>query len=595
MILRNPVTGATQATKPALEYGSTAWLPLDSGAGMSFIQFGLPADLRKGATVLTAKLRVYQVGAWSGSRTLTLQKNAARWRVSTLNWNNKGSGTGTTVPVTQTNGAVAAMWEFNVAADVQAWVDGTLGNAGWRLTTSDTTLRYVRGAKASSLKPTLELTYTYAPVAPTSLHPSAGSVSVASPTLRWSSDTPAAIQVHVDPAASASPAFDSGTVATTLEEFALAGSAYAGLTAGSTTQWRVRIQNAAGLWSAYSQWATFTRTSKPTLTITQPTATVTEASPPVAFTMTGLAAYQVLIAKAATPSVYIYDSKKISGTTGAHSPANVMTANGTSYIVTVRAWDSVVREATPGDPGYMEATVTTTLAYSGTVTGVTSLTAVQVAMAPWVDLTFVRATQPDGWAIVRDGEVIYIEDVANNLFFSGTTYKWRDWTAAPNRQHTYFVYPVIGGVTSNLGSSAVVTPSIVGIWVGDPETITDVQLLGRDEVAATYGEDATTFNPIGATAAVSILTAQRGLEGQAIGLLTDALGRVGTTQIATLLDFKGRADNVYRLAWADVNIPVVLRNINPTPTRQGTSPGKVTRSVALDFFQSGELPFTSVL
>ncbi len=65
-ILRSGVSAMVWSAKPTTEYGSPAKLNLKTAAGYAFLQVGLPSDLHKGATVLTAKLRVQQWGAWSG-------------------------------------------------------------------------------------------------------------------------------------------------------------------------------------------------------------------------------------------------------------------------------------------------------------------------------------------------------------------------------------------------------------------------------------------------------------------------------------------------------------------------------------------------
>lgn len=592
-ILRSGVSSTVASARPSTRYGSPAALQIKASEAYALIQFGLPKDLRKGATVLSARLRVTQSGSWAGSRILSARRTTSPWRVSTV--------TSTTRPTAttgvQSTAPVGIIWEFDVAADVQMWVDGTAPNYGWTIATSDTDLRHIQGFAASTGKPTLEITYAYRPGAPTSLHPSAGAVSVAKPVLQFDSDDLASLQVQVDPAANGTtPAFDSGVVVTTQPQLDLATTSYAGLASGASTQWRVRVTNSAGMTSPWSQWASFSRVAKPTVTITQPTATVWEATPPILWTSPGQIAYQVLVARAVAPATYIYNTGKVPGTATEHTPSKpTFLKDGETYIIQVRTWDAVDREATVGDPAYALASITTVLDFDPAVAGVTWVDATQKSMAPWVDLTWSRAAMPDGWSVIRDGEVLEVTDQGSDLLVSGSIYAFRDWTAVANREHVYRVAPIVNGRTSRVGPTVTITPEIKGVWLGDPESGSDVMLFGTDDPEATYGEEADTFAVIGAASTIDAVTALRGLEGSASGLLVDALDRVATADAATLLRFKEQPTLRLRIAWAAVNIPGTIRNVNPVPRRLGTNTSEVTYNASFTFKQTGELPFEADL
>jgi hypothetical protein len=595
--LRSGSSAIIWSPKPSKAYGSRAELNLKSGEGYSFIQFGLPKDLRKGATVLSATLRVQQYGVWpSLSRTINVYRVASRWLVSSLTWNNRPGITGTATSVTGTTGPDLTVWEFDVTADVQAWVNGS-SNYGWRLGTTDTVNRYLRGFLASTGKPTLVLTYAYPPSAPTSLHPSAGAVSVAKPVVRFDAGDITGLQVQVDPAASTTtPGFDSGWVTTSAAELNLAGTSYAGLALNGGTQWRVRVRNEANLVSAWSQWAAFTRVAKPVLTITQPTGTVLESTPPLMWTMTGMVEYQVLVALASKPTVYVHDTGRKVGTVGAYTPPKpVFTKNGASYIITVWGWDAVDREYTAGDPRGSWASATVVLDDDPGIVPVDWVTAQQQTFAPWVDLVWQRVAMPDGWVVFRDGERVYDTDTAGDLNVSGTTYTYRDWTAAPNREHVYRVAPVENGTTGRGGPTDTTTPDVKGVWLGDPDTGDEVMLFGTDDPEPEYGEEVDTFTGIGATSSIDVVTALRGWEVPITGTLTDALDRVAVTDLDTMYRWKGDPTLELRLAWADANIPGTMRGVQLPPRRVGTSPFGVTRGVSFVFKQTGELPFDTDL
>lgn len=587
------------STKPSLTHGAQAQLKLVSGAAYGFIQVGLPADLHKGATVASAKLRIAQVGTTASSRTLTVQRVSAKWLLSKLTWNNKPGVTGSAVAVTQGGGPDGNVWEFDVTADVQLMANGT-ANYGWRITSAQASALFVRGFTASKWKPVLDVSYSYAPPTPTSLHPSSGAVSITKPVLTYDAgDTATQQRIQVDPAGNGTaPVFDTGWVATTVEEYDLSTSTYAGLALGASTQWRVQVKNVAGLTSAWSAWVSFNRVAKQVLTVTQPPATVYEPTPPFTFTMPDLQRSQVLIYDPANPSKVLHDSGVRTDTVGSYTPnKDVFTKDDTTYTYRVRAWDSVDREQTSGDTSYVQVVGTTTLSGDDTIAAVTNLVASVASPTPWVDVSWSRTNQPDGWAIYRDGVRVHTASTGLELLVAGTTYSWRDQTAAPNRKHSYKVQPVVNSVTGKGGPTAYVTPTGAGVWLLDPDTGTEVVLWGDDGGDWEYGEDTQTYLPIGASAPVLVTTSMRGLEGSWSGELAEvpSLPNYGVDSMeANLYLLKADPASVVRLVAGDLNIPVYLYEITlaPDPASKG---GDRVVAVAFSFAQADELPYTAVL
>jgi hypothetical protein len=273
----------------------------------------------------------------------------------------------------------------------------------------------------------------------------------------------------------------------------------------------------------------------------------------------------------------------------------VFTKNGASYLITVSGWDAVDREYTTGDPRGSAASTTALLDDDPGIVAVDWVTAQQQTFAPWVDLVWQRSAMPDGWVVVRDGERIYDTSVAGDLNVSGTTYTFRDWTAAPNREHVYRVAPVENGATGRGGPTDTVVPEIKGVWLGDPDTGDEVMLFGTDDPEPEYGEEVDTFTGIGATSSIDVVTGMRGWEGPITGLLMDALDRVAVDDLDTMYRWKGDRTLELRLAWADVNVPGTIGNVQLPPRRVGTTPFGVTRGVSFTFKQTGELPFDTDL
>src|SRR5215216_4362418 len=93
---------------------------------------------------------------------------------------------------------------------------------------------------------------------------------------------------------------------------------YPGLADGASIFWRIRFQDAAGLWSTWSDSVDFKRDDKGTFALSNPpsgTPTVTDATPPITWSLTGetQAAYQISILTPTNP-VPVWTSGKITST-----------------------------------------------------------------------------------------------------------------------------------------------------------------------------------------------------------------------------------------------------------------------------------------
>lgn len=425
------------------------------------------------------------------------------------------------------------------------------------------------------------------------------STTVTAPTGTFArADVGASISVTGIPAGATITAVASSTSATISAAATTAGTATttivrsygAGLANNASTQWRTRVENEAG-WSPWSSWIGFSRVVKSAATLVSPTTTSTDNTPPTTWTFAGTqTAWRVSTFDSA--GRLVDDSGKVNGAATSYTPVKPVKLAGASYTTEVRLFDNVVRDSTPGDPAYTLLSTTWTFNYSATPVAVTSLTATSPGAAPWVNLVFVRATLPDAWVIERDGVIIATLRFDDPLVtVSGTTYTWVDWTAAPNRSHAYRVRPKVNNQVASTGPTATIVPTIQGVWIGDPDNNKDVCIVGNDDPDASYGEDTETYTPLGRPSVVNVNVSKRGLEGTATGALWSVLGRTVTTDIDTLYNIKERDSDLFRLVWADVNIPAVFSQVNPRPRRTGTVNGQINRVVSLAFAQDGELPF----
>ena len=206
---------------PAANFGDTPRLWVNGGgstdARQAFLYHAKPFPF--GARILTAKLRLYLNGAWSGTNNLTLKRVTTPWAEGKITWNNKPTVTATnSAAATVTGGVDGQMVEFDIA---NMMTDVSSGSAffGWRIELTQHADRIFNSSDAgtATLRPELEVTWTLAPDAPTDLFPAGGDiVSSALPVLSWvmnfpggGSITSSQVQVSTSTDFSA-PEYDSG-------------------------------------------------------------------------------------------------------------------------------------------------------------------------------------------------------------------------------------------------------------------------------------------------------------------------------------------------------------------------------------------------
>jgi hypothetical protein len=592
--LRNANDTYVVAGVPAANYaGATSILTKATGTGsqvngLIYFARGFPF----GVTIVSATLKLYQVGTEAGSHTINLQRVTAAWNVSTVTWNNQPASTSTgQVVKTQGAGSGGAEWAFDVTAHIQLIADGNTAWYGWKLvSTTDEYLSFY-STQAATLKPVLEITYSDKPQAPSTLSPSGNrAVSLSKPILRFDFTDDAgntllqAVQVQVNATnVWTSPTFDSGTVLTSDAQLDLSTTAYAGLASGSSTYWRVRVQDGAGLWSDWSQGAQFQRQTQGTLAISNPPGTglISEPTPPINWALTSRtqAAYQVFITHGST---IVYNTGKITGATTSRTLPDGILKDDTSYTAYVRTWDTISRESTPNDPPYVQATQAFTYNYDATVSPVTSLAATDLTPQPAVTLTWSRSTAPDTFLVRRDGVIIASNLTPASLSTGGTNYAYTDRGADPRKSVTWSVQAVVNGKTSASNPTVVKTLNPVGTWLQDLERGIYIQLFDRDPGSWGMGEVAETYTPVGGSRGIRVTQALRGYEGSISGsIMATSLGTVAA-QEANLWTLKSTPGRTYLLTPTGGNftIPVVIGNLVVAPIPEP----ELRKRVSFDFW-----------
>jgi hypothetical protein len=606
VLLKNATDSYVSEKYPARNYNTVNRLYLaDNSAAdtrYAYMYFGVPSGMAK-TTIISAKLRLYSGAGFTGSVTMTVQRLAAKFTATTVNWSNKPGVTGTAVNVTKSSAATNTMWEFDVTSMMQQVANG----AAWygvRISATNSTAKWIHSAQAvAAYRPELEITWSDAPDAPEVLIPSGGTmVSVAKPTLQWDFTDPSgdttmqAFDLKLFSSLALANANGAGdvlnltSVASDIPQLDLDDTAYAGTTDLASVWWRVRVQDGAGLWSGWSAVATWTRKTKGTLTITNPAAPsnnfVSEPTPPFTWTFTGRTqrAYEVLLSTPETPSVYIWRSGIVTSTaTSVTPPPGKITQNGKTYTLIVRIYDTENRRSIPDDPIYTEVTRDFTYNLSATVATVTGFTVTPDVARPKAVLAWSRTTAPDTFIIYRDGKVID-EVYPVEVFVSGTSYAFTDLDASPRSQHTWSVAAKVNGVVSSSNPTAVGTVKPVTTVLCLPDSSKMVFLFNPD-VAAERAESSEIHYILGSAPPVLVTQSLRGYEGSISGVLADDVvsGETASGQLAHLEYFKQNPGIKLKLIWIDKVMTVVIRNVTDSPVAYPS--GKVDYLVSFDFFE----------
>lgn len=382
------------------------------------------------------------------------------------------------------------------------------------------------------------------------------------------------------------PTSDSGWVPSTTPQHVLTGIT-------GETAFVIRHKSADGMESPYSDLQHLGYEPKEALTITSTETVTDDPSPTTTWDFAGTqTAFRVLYTD--LDGRTLADSGQQAGEDNQWSPEAPLAAQpGTQVLRVVRVWDNLPRVTTPGDPAYIEAVSEPfTIDANGILAPVTDL-AVSNPLGPLVVLTWSRAT-PDRWLIDRridGGPWQTFTAEPGDVTLGGGLHRWHDVTAPADRDLEYQVRPVVEG---SMGEGVVTSPIRLRrdfIWLADPDDPDWLlPVAGNDAGTWALGEDSAIVSVAGSDRAILIHEGFRGYEGSISGRFVGDVPAMGGGSVYAQRDaawrLKEQPTKVWRLAVADLNIPVVVRNVTPVPV-PGTVPP--TYGFSLEFYQQGEL------
>lgn len=620
-------TAATYADRPTLSLDGTG-----ADEKRAFLWFPNPIG-RLGDSILSATLTLYLKNSWSGTVTLTASRVTESWKQNTVKWGASGSSPA----ITSTNAATATVTDGvagdAVTLDLTAMLTDVAAGGAWygiRLEIDATGPLRVHSptSPTASYRPTLLVDMTVEPDAPDSLNPNGTSFAIddALPILKWafsSSDANAyqaesQVQITDTEATYSAAVYDSGWVSNDITNWdtSLDSTAPPALDDATQYWWRVRVRDQNGQQSDWSDEGTFFHASTGDIQIVDPEydeIVVADSTPTITWytddreqravrikvwSCTGTTKDTLLFTREWTaqqqdltttdtdyPSTFGqgYDSYTIPSTVpnrrGDGDPI-IAVVNG-DYAVEVAMRDEYARH----DDDYISDTRYFTFTPAETETAPASLAA--TATGGVVELTWTRATEPDYWVILRDGTVI-AEEIGADLFTSGTSYRFRDYTAQPGVAYTYTVRAktTSGGISAT-PTGVAVTLVPVGVWLLDPDNDIRVPILGDNAIPQSLAETSASFAPLNRRDPVRIVSRVGGYEGNVSGTLATWGGYTASTVLAQLEDLVGqRSTDKLRLVFGIRNIPV---NIGALTVSQHPSQGNdvAVFDVSFAFWQVG--------
>lgn len=611
--LKNASDSYVSEKYPSRNYNNAQKLFLADGSAAdtryAYMYFGMPSGMAD-TTLTRGLLRLVSGAGFGGAVTITVQRLTSKFSANRVNWNNKPTATATNqVSVTKTGAAAGTVWEFDIKAMLQAVANGTPWY-GIRISITGSSAKWLYSAQAADqYRPELDIQWSDSPDMPENLIPNNGlAVSVAKPTLQWDFIDPSGDQTMqgatlklygslANAQADTAPLLNI-TVPITVPQFDLddpAAAAYGGLAADGTLWWRVLNTDGAGLPSALSDVASFTRKTKGALTITNPAAAVapdpafvTDNTPPFSWTFTGRTQvkYEVILTTPEAPGTNLWTSGIITSTdTAVTPPEGKITVLGKTYRLIVRIYDDQPRIEVPDDPIYVEQFRDFVYQGDGTVAKVTGLTKTSDNILGKTILEWDDGTAPDEYVIIRDGEAVDT-GMAVDLLVAGTHYKYTDDTASPRKQHTWEVARKVNGKQSTGNLTVQATPKAVAPVLSQLGGGKSVLFLNPD-VAAERVESSDIHYILGSAPPVLITQSIRGYEGSISGVLANnvAPGLSADQMLANLEWFKDNPGTVCKFVWVNKVMKVVIRNVTDEPIAYPD--GTVEYLATFDFFEVG--------
>ncbi len=307
-------------------------------------------------------------------------------------------------------------------------------------------------------------------------------------------------------------------------------------------------------------------------------------------------AYRIRITHGADRTKVLYDSGKQpeTGTSIVWSiplrndAGRVILPDDSTRWLNVQVWDTVDREATPGDPTWTQTWTQFTVDDDLATTPVATLAVTQVGDTPAVQVVWTRAAAADSWELLKDGKVV--ETFENeDLVIAGTSFTATFPDTESWVPHTYNVKAVVNGKRSTKGPTRTFTTQVEGVWLrrtnGDM-----VQLRGTGIDEWVQMDRRITYKPVNRAIDVDIITQLEGITGPFKGTISESPTQDLDAALAILATIKDNPSDAVNLIAADLRIVVRLRHLTVLPSSSFME-GSRQHRVEFEFFQVGDIGY----
>ena len=552
--------------RPAYPIGSPGVLTLqETGPSTHRVLIRVPIDqIPVGAVVTAANVKFWTAAAESGATPVRIRPITESWK-SSVKWENQPSLGAIITTTSITSPALDTLYSFAVTA----WAN-TRSRNGLALDTTISDTINLRGSSASINKPVMVVDYYTPNDTPVGLSPQGGAVSVPTPILTYTGDKDMdhqQVQYSTDGTVPGIT-FDSGSLAATSGRYVPSGGEPA-LAAGEDVWWRVQTSGGGGT-SPWSPWVQYSYEPIEEPVIVTPFDETDDGSPTLTWTVSDQVSWQAELQQGSSilsASTWDVDDVNRDWTPSAGVP--LPDGNG---LMVLRVTDSVTpRVAAEGAPVYAEVTKPFTTALSGSSSAIADLEVNFDEPIPVISGT--RGTGiPDEVALMRDGKIVNIwtDDgvpvhwAPGADFFTGTAFSIPDYTATPRKEHTWSVLTKTDGVTSSIGLEVTGIFSTGSVWMVNPRTGTQIEILGNNEkpvVSQVTEEGSVLHTPVHGNLVVETVrrrlmrtTRSGGIEGLVLNGDEDTLNRWALADSALR----------YRLIFGKVNWPIIFGDYSPT-------------------------------
>jgi hypothetical protein len=583
-------------------YGSTDRVRVRNLERRGFVLPQLAAV--RGRTVLSATLTGH-LAEDATAQTYTVKGITESWSAGTLTWSNQPTAPSTNSSTTSPGALVAG---DEVTWDVRALVQNVADGGKWyglQISTDSATGAAFYSASDGAPAWALTVELSDAPEQPDDLRPDQGAVGSGAPILAWSfadlggeSTEQGSLQVQVDPAANGTaPAFDSGWVASADPQYDLSTSTFTALAANASTQWRVRVKDAAGVQSVWSDWASFTYKPKPTLTVSSPTGGVIgDPTPDVIASLSGetLTQWRIRIAAGDDKSDILYNSHLQDGPISWTIPlrnhdGRRIIRDDNNYWLNVQAWGDVDRATAVGDPPYVYEWIQFHANDDVTVAPTSLTVAPATPGSPRATFSWFRNEAADAWVIFMDDEVFARLD-ASDVTVSTTTpgnYSWTDTGLLPPYEaHKFKVKAIDAGKRSPASGTTTYTSEPAGVWLIRPNGDT-VVLDGTAVESFAQLDRRATYKPLNVATDVDIVYGFEGVSGSFSGSIQTASDQNVHTAKRRLEKIRTAITERPQLIWGTHSMPVQIKNMRVL-TDPDFAPNNLKHGVSFDFIQDGD-------